>query len=82
MSTGLTWVVPLDINQAAPDLFTGPSQFSDYNEAYNFANWLVRLYDVLGYASASFRVAIYTTSPNSSGFWFVYQGSAEFQSFD
>jgi len=84
MSTGLTWVMIIDGDTATPELSTSPVQFSDYSEASDFANWLVRLYYVaFSYDYQNIRVALYTTSPSANGQWYVNgAGDATFANFD
>jgi hypothetical protein len=64
MSTGLTYVTVLD-----PDAGQNPTGgagfiFSDYDEAYDYGRWLTYIYPT------GVVVAVYTTGPNQSGFWY------------
>lgn len=80
MSTGLTWVTVGDNAGAAPDLQQSPVVFNDYNEAYNYCDWYLRIANAGIVYGAT--MMIYTTSPNQSGYFVLSGGVITFTPFD
>ena len=74
MSTGLTWVTITDTSSSSPDIGTSQIQFGDYNEAYDYGNWYMRLANTQFPFASQIFVCIYTKSPNQSGIWYVSGG--------
>ena len=60
MSTGLTWVT-LETS-VVNGVWTSVTQFSDYNEAFDYAKWIT-----IHESFTTLRVYIYTSSPNLNG---------------
>ena len=82
MSTGLTYVSITDTALAFNPNAAGSYVFSSYEEAYNFGDWYCRfLIDVYG-GTVSVYVAIYTTTPNSSGSFTAGVAPVAFTAFD
>jgi len=82
MSTGLTWVTITDTSVSTPDTGVAVIQFSDYAEAREYGNWLLRLYNANISYSGQIYIAVYTRSPNESGFYFVSGGEVNWAVFD
>jgi hypothetical protein len=79
MSTGLTYINILDPNPSAPDTESGTVIWSSYEEAYQWCDWFMRF----RIASASnVYITIWTSGPNSNGYWSVSGGEPLFTSFD
>jgi hypothetical protein len=81
MSTGLTWAVFTSGDNSDIDKIENSIVFNDYNEAIGFGDWYMRCY----YANIGpprFWIFIYTTSPNTSGFYEMPAGVPVFTPFD
>jgi hypothetical protein len=69
MSTGLTYVNITDTQSASSPEAGGSYVFSSYEEAYDFGDWYCRWLNHIYGAPRDVYVAIYTTTPNSSGYF-------------
>ena len=68
MSTGLTYVNITDTDSTNP-LASGTYVFSSYDEAMGFGDWYCRAIIGLYTTPQQVYVFIYTTGPNSNGWW-------------
>lgn len=68
MSTGLTWIVFTEATSGPSPSVENSLVFNDYNEAQDFCDWYIRIY-LSAVTSPTFYIMVYTTSPNSSGYW-------------
>ncbi len=82
MSTGLTYVVILDPSVASNPSGTTSFVFSSYDESYNFGDWFCRNINDIYAAPREFIVQVYTTGPNSSGYWNANGTPPYFTAFD
>lgn len=73
-SSGLTWLTMADSLSAAPDVQGSPVQFSNYQEAKNWAYWYLNYVKTSG-AIYSAYILIYTTSDNDSGVYYLSGGN-------
>ena len=82
MSTGLTWLTIIDnSNNTAP--FSEVSiTFSDYNEAYNYADWFMRAFNAGVSPPINISIFIYTSSPNNNGYYYWAGGVPVWYVFD
>jgi len=69
MSTGLTYVFIQDSTPSGPPAASGNFVFSSYEEAYNYGEWWSKLQQTLFGGGVYAYVTIYTTGPNSNGYW-------------
>ena len=65
MSTGLTYLFFAD-NQSSAPLINASWIFADYQEARNFAAWVVGIY------TTELNVFLYTTGSGQSGYQNIY----------
>jgi len=80
MSSGLTYISVFDFASGAPDTTTSPVVFSNYDEAYAYASWFVRLANE--FIGNNQRVTIWTSGPNSNGYFLMTDGEPVFYSFE
>lgn len=79
MSTGLTYVSIVDRDPGSPEFNSNAVLFNDYNEAYEYANWICTLYGgTLGYLNQTPFFVIWTSGPNKNGYFVRYDGNTIF----
>jgi len=69
MSTGLTWVAIIDIDDNTQPNNYGMIQFSDYSEAKSYCKWLALAIANTSGLGNSNKITIWTTSPNVNGWY-------------
>jgi hypothetical protein len=82
MSTGLTYVNITDTSIPLDPQASGSYVFSSYEEAYNFGDWYCRYLQTIFGSLVSVYVAIYTTTPNNSGYFAASAATPSFTVFD
>ena len=81
MSSGLTYVTYFDpTSESLPDISPAPVIFSNYDEAYAYAEWVTRA-EIIGFWY-SHVIAIWTAGPGQNGSFYNVAGVATFRPFD
>jgi len=82
MSTGLTYLCLFDSVSGNPQAGTTLYVFNSYQEAYDYGEWFMRIVTTQIVGSYGQTVLIWTTGPNTNGYWYWTGSAVEFYAYD